>query len=154
AAPREEEAGLRNAIQQVALKRQYYGYRRIGAELRRAGWQVNKKRGVRLVRGGNLLCLRKEAFVSPADDSRHGFRVYPNLARHLEPTAINQLWVGDITYVRLAEEFAYLAVLLDAFSRRAIGWALERHLQASLALAALEMALSSRAVVPGALVHH
>jgi transposase InsO family protein len=138
----------------VALARRYYGYRRIGAELRREGWQVNKKRVLRLMREDNLLCLRKQAFVPPTTDSRHGFRVYPNLARHLEPTAINQLWVADITYVRLAEEFAYLAVLLDAFSRRAIGWALERHLQASLALAALEMALTSREVVPGALVHH
>ena len=86
--------------------------------------------------------------------SAHTLPIYPNLARHLEPMTTNQLWVADITYVRLAEEFAYLAVLLDAFSRRAVGWALERHLQASLALAALEMALTSREVVPGGLVHH
>jgi transposase InsO family protein len=154
AAPRAEEIGLRDAVQQVALAQRHYGYRRIGAQLRREGWSVNKKRVLRLMRADNLLCLRKRAFVPPTTDSRHGWRIYPNLARHLEPMAINQLWVADITYVRLAEEFAYLAVLLDAFSRRAIGWALEHHLQASLALAALDMALVSREVVPGGLVHH
>ena len=154
AAPGEEEVGLRDAVQCVALAQRHYGYRRIGAQLKREGWCVNKKRVLRLMRADNLLCLRKRAFVPPTTDSQHGWRIYPNLARHLEPMAVNQLWVADITYVRLAEEFAYLAVLLDAFSRRAIGWALEQHLQASLALAALEMALTSRDVVPGGLVHH
>ena len=154
AAPGEEEVGLRDAVQCVALAQRHYGYRRIGAQLKREGWCVNKKRVLRLMRADNLLCLRKRAFVPPTTDSQHGWRIYPNLARHLEPMAVNQLWVADITYVRLAEEFAYLAVLLDAFSRRAIGWALEQHLQASLALAALEMALASRDVVPGGLVHH
>ena len=153
-APGEEEVGLRDAVQCVALAQRHYGYRRIGAQLKREGWCVNKKRVLRLMRADNLLCLRKRAFVPPTTDSQHGWRIYPNLARHLEPMAVNQLWVADITYVRLAEEFAYLAVLLDAFSRRAIGWALEQHLQASLALAALEMALASRDVVPGGLVHH
>jgi transposase InsO family protein len=146
--------GLRDAIQRLALAHRHYGHRRITALLRREGWQVNKKRVLRVMREDNLLCLRKRVFVPPTTDSRHGWRIYPNLARYLAPTAINQLWVADITYVRLAEEFAYLAVLLDAFSRRAVGWALDRHLQASLALAALEMALASRDVVPGGLVHH
>jgi transposase InsO family protein len=153
-APRQEEMGLRDAIQRLALAHRHYGHRRITALLRREGWQVNKKRVLRVMREDNLLCLRKRVFVPPTTDSRHGWRIYPNLARYLAPTAINQLWVADITYVRLAEEFAYLAVLLDAFSRRAVGWALDRHLQASLALAALEMALASRDVVPGGLVHH
>ena len=153
-APRQEEAGLRDAVQRVALAQRHYGHRRIAALLRREGWRVNKKRVLRLMRADNLLCLRKRAFVPPTTDSRHSWRIYPNLARHLEPMTTNQLWVADITYVRLAEEFAYLAVLLDAFSRRAVGWALERHLQASLALAALEMALTNREVVPGGLVHH
>jgi len=153
-APRQEEAGLRDAVQRVALAQRHYGHRRIAALLRREGWRVNKKRVLRLMRADNLLCLRKRAFVPPTTNSRHSWRIYPNLARHLEPMATNQLWVADITYVRLAEEFAYLAVLLDAFSRRAVGWALERHLQASLALAALEMALTNREVVPGGLVHH
>jgi putative transposase len=153
-APRQEETGLRDTVQRMALANRHYGHRRIAALLRREGWQVNKKRVLRLMREDNLLCLRKRAFVPPTTDSRHGWRIYPNLARHLVPTAINQLWVADITYVRLAEEFAYLAVLLDAFSRRVIGWALESHLKAELALAALEMALARRAVVPGGLVHH
>lgn len=154
AAPREEEAGVRDRIQRIALARPHYGHRRVCAELRRDGLQVNGKRVLRLMREDNLLCVKKRAFVPPTTDSRHGFRVYPNLARHLEPTEINQLWVADITYVRLAEEFVYLAVVLDAFSRRVVGWALESHLQASLALGALEMALSRREVLPGGLVHH
>jgi transposase InsO family protein len=152
--PRAEETGLRDVVQRLALANRHYGHRRIAALLRREGWQVNKKRVLRILRADNLLCLGKRAFVPPTTDSRHGWPIYPNLARHLRPTAINQLWVADITYVRLAEEFAYLAVVLDAFSRRVIGWALDGHLKAELALAALEMALASRAVVPGGLVHH
>lgn len=153
-APREEEAGLRDVVQRLALASRHYGHRRIAALLRREGWAVNKKRVLRLMREDNLLCLRKRSFVPPTTDSRHGWPIYPNLARHLRPTAINQLWVADITYVRLAEEFAYLAVVLDACSRRVVGWALDSQLKAELALAALEMALASRAVVPGGLVHH
>ena len=153
-APRQEETGLRDAVQRLALAHRPYGHRRIAALLRREGWPVNKKRVLRIMRADNLLCLRKRAFVPRTTDARHGWRIYPNLARHLAPTAINQLWVADITYVRLAEAFAYLAVVLDAFSRRVVGWALESHLRAELALAALEMALAGRAVVPGGLVHH
>lgn len=153
-APRQEETGLRDAIQRLALANRHYGHRRLAALLGRHGWHVNKKRVLRIMRQDNLLCLRRRAFVPPTTDARHGWRIYPNLARHLAPTTINQLWVADITYVRLAEEFAYLAVLLDAFSRRVIGWALDSHLKADLALAALDLALTSRAVVPGGLVHH
>jgi transposase InsO family protein len=102
----------------------------------------------------DLLCVPKQAFVPATTDSRHRWRIHPNLARRLTPTAVNQLWVADITYVRLAEEFVYLAVILDAFSRRVIGWSLAAHLQASLALEALEMALASRDVTPGGLIHH
>jgi putative transposase len=153
-APRQEETGLRDAVQRLALAHRPYGHRRIAALLRREGWPVNKKRVLRIMRADNLLYLRKRAFVPPTTDSRHGWRVYPNLARHLVPTTINQLWVADITYVRLAEEFAYLAVVLDAFSRRVIGWALDSHLRGELALAALARALAGRTVVPGGLVHH
>lgn len=153
-APRQEETGLRDAVQRLALAHRHYGHRRLAALLRRQGWPVNKKRVLRIMRQDNLLCLRRRAFVPPTTHSRHGWRIYPNLARHLAPTTINQLWVADITYVRLDEEFAYLAVLLDAFSRRVIGWALDSHLKADLALAALDMALASREVVPGGLVHH
>lgn len=153
-APRTAETALRDEVQRLALAERHYGYRRITALLRRSGWQVNRKRVLRLMRQDNLLCLRKKAFVPATTDSRHSWRIYPNLAWRLQPTELNQLWVADITYVRLAEGFAYLAVLLDAFSRRAIGWAMEEHLKASLALAALEMALASRVITPGLLVHH
>jgi putative transposase len=153
-APKREETALRDVVQRLALAHRYYGYRRIGALLRREGWCVNHKRVVRLMREDNLLCLRRAAFKPPTTDSRHRFKIYPNLARRLVPTAVNQLWVADITYVRLEEAFVFLAVLLDAFSRRVIGWAMEDHLRASLALAALEMALATRDVAAGTLVHH
>jgi transposase InsO family protein len=153
-APRLEETELRDVIQRLALRHRHYGYRRIAALLRREGWCVNHKRVLRLTREDNLLCLRRRTFVPATTDSAHRFRVYPNLASKLETTAVNQLWVADITYVRLAEAFAYLAVVLDAHSRRVVGWAMETHLQASLALQALDMALLERDVVPGGLVHH
>lgn len=153
-APREEETELRDAIQRAVLANRRYGHRRITAELRRSGWAINKKRILRIMREDNLLCVMKRVFVPATTDSRHSWRVYPNLARRLVLSATNQLWVADITYVRLAEEFVYLAVILDGFSRRVIGWSLAAHLQASLALNALDMALSSREVVPGELAHH
>jgi len=146
--------GLRDRIQRLALARRHYGYRRIGALLRREGWCVNHKRVLRLMREDNLLCLRQKAFVPATTDSLHSYKIYPNLARRLETTAINQLWVADITYIRLAEDFVYLAVVLDAHSRRVVGWALADHLKASLALAALDMALAVREVLPGGLAHH
>jgi putative transposase len=153
-APRTAETALRDDVQRLALAERHYGYRRLTIVLQRMGWGVNHKRVLRLMREDNLLCLRKAAFVPATTDSRHRWRIYPNLARRLLATSINQLWVADITYVRLSEGFAYLAVVLDAFSRRAIGWAMEEHLQASLALAALEMALANRVITPGLLVHH
>jgi putative transposase len=153
-APLQEETALRDAVQRLALANRHYGYRRIGVLLRRAGWCVNHKRLVRLMREDNLLCLRRPLFKPPTTDSRHSWRVWPNLARHLRPLAANQLWVADITYVRLREAFVYLAVVLDAFSRKVVGWAMEDHLKASLALAALQMAVDGRQVIPGGLVHH
>jgi putative transposase len=152
--PRAEETGVRDAIQRAAIGNRHYGYRRIAAEIRRDGWAVNHKRVLRLMRQDNLLCLRKRSFVPVTTDSSHGWRVVPNLARHMVPTGLDQLWVADITYIRLQEEFAYLAILLDAFSRRVVGWALDTHLQASLATAALTMALVSRKPAPGSLIHH
>ena len=143
---------LRDLIQQVALAWPSYGYRRITAELRRRGQRVNRKRVLRLMRADNLLCLRKRRFVHTTN-SAHGLPVYPNLVPDLTVTQCDQLWVADITYIRLLREFIYLAVILDAFSRRVIGWALEHYLEAELALAALRMALSTRKVTP-ALVHH
>ena len=153
-APRQEEAGLRDAIQRLALSHRHYGYRRIAAQLGREGWQANHKRVLRLMREDNLLCLRRAAFVPTTTDSRHSWRVVPNLARDMELSGLDQLWVADITYVHLAEEFAYLAIMLDAFSRRVIGWALATHLRAELAIAALDMAIAARRPAPGSLIHH
>jgi len=154
-APRREETAVRDAIQRIALaQRRHYGYRRIAAQLRREGLAVNRKRVLRLMRDDNLLSLRVRPFVPMTTDSRHGWHVVPNLARGMVPTGLDQLWVADITYIRLAETFAYLAVVLDAFSRKVIGWALETHLQASLAIAALDMALAARHPAPGSLIHH
>lgn len=143
---------LRDAIQRVAIDWPCYGYRMITKELHRRGYVANHKRVLRLMREDNLLCLRRRSFIRTTD-SCHSLRVYPNLAADLVLTNINQLWVADITYIRLLREFVYLALLLDAFSRRCIGWALADHLRADLPLAALEMALASREV-PIGLVHH
>jgi len=153
-APRQEETAVRDMVQRVALAEKTYGYRRVTFELRRAGVVVNHKRVLRFMHEDNLLCLRRRAFVPATTDSNHGWRVVPNLTYGIVLTGIDQLWVADITYIRMREEFAYLAVVLDAFSRRVIGWALETHLQASLAIAALNMALAARRPAPGSLIHH
>jgi putative transposase len=152
--PRQEETAVRDVIQRAALANRRYGYRRIAAQLRREGFMVNRKRVLRLMRQDNLLVLRRRPFVPVTTDSRHEWCVVPNLARALVPTGLDQLWVADITYVRLLEEFAFLAVVLDAFSRKVIGWALEKHLRASLAITALEMAINARRPAPGTLIHH
>lgn len=152
-APREEDTALRDRLQQLALANRHYGYRRIGVLVRREGWSANHKRVLRLLREDNLLCLRRRAFVPPTTLSRHAWRVWPNLVRSIETTGVNQLWVADITYVRLNEEFVYLAVVLDAHSRRVVAWAIERHLGTILALRALEMALTEREPEPG-MIHH
>src|ERR1700683_5869551 len=131
---------LRDQIQRIALEFPCYGRPRITAELKRRGWKVNHKRVGRILREDNLLCLRKRKFVVTTD-SNHNFHVYPNLAGSLDLTGIDQLWIADITYIRLETEFIYLAVVLDAYSRRVIGWALDRSLEDDLAIAALEMAL-------------
>ena len=144
AAPRQEETALRDVVQRQAVAHRHYGYRRVTALVRRDGWAVNHKRVLRLMRTDNLLCLRRRAFVPATTDSRHGWRVVPNLARGMQLTGLDQLWVADITYLRLLEEFAFLAVVLDAFSRRVIGWAVELHLRARLSLADLRMALTAR----------
>jgi transposase InsO family protein len=146
------EMELRDQMQRIALEWPSYGYRRITHELGRRGFDVNHKRVLRMMREDNLLCVRRRAFLATTD-SRHSLPVYPNLAGKMTVTAINQLWVADITYIRLRSEFVYLAVVLDAFSRRVIGWALGRTLEAELALRALRMALEERRPGPG-LVHH
>jgi putative transposase len=153
AEPDQEEMELRTAIQQIFLEhRRRYGYRRISQELRRRGLVVNRKRVQRLMQTDNLLALERRAFVVTTD-SKHEFEVYLNLASRVKLTDINQLWVADITYIRLQKEFVYLAVILDAFSRKVVGWALDKTLAASLPKAALEMAIAARQPGPG-LVHH
>lgn len=154
-APRQEETEVRDAIQRIALQgRRLHGHRYITHELRRRGMLVNHKRVWRLMQLDNLLCLRTRPFVPTTTDSRHSWRVVPNLAKGMILSGLDQLWVADITYIRLQEQFAFLAVILDAFSRRVIGWALADHLQASLAIEALEIALAARQPAPGSLIHH
>lgn len=148
----DSDMDLRDAIQRIAVAMPSYGRRRITAELRRRGWKVNPKRVYRLMREDNLLCVRRRKFVVTTE-SNHGQKVYPNRARQMVVTGMDQLWVADITYIRLREEFVYLAVILDAYSRRVIGWALECTLEDSLTLSALRMALAHRTIQPG-LVHH
>jgi transposase InsO family protein len=148
----DQDLDLRDEIQRIALESTSYGWPRITAELRRRGWVANHKRVYRIMREDNLLCLRRRKFVVTTS-SNHNLRVYPNRARGMVLTGLDQLWVADITYIRLETEFVYLAVVLDAYSRRVIGWALDRTLEDELTLAALRMALERRIPAPG-LVHH
>jgi len=151
--PVEEDMGVRSAIQQIAVEhRRRYGYRRISAELRRRGMLVNHKRVVRIMREDNLLAVQPRHFVVTTD-SDHQLEVYLNLAARMKLTGIDQLWVADITYIRLKAEFVYLAVILDGFSRKVVGWALDRTLASRLAIRALEQAIAKRQPRPG-LVHH
>lgn len=149
----DRDLDLRDEIQRIALEFPYYGWPRITRELGDRGWPVNHKRVYRIMREDNLLCLRKRKFVVVTTNSNHDRPIYPNLAGGMTPTGINQLWVADITYIRLEMEFVYLAVILDAHSRRVIGWALDRTLEDELTIAALRMALDRRSPAPG-LIHH
>jgi putative transposase len=149
----DRDMDLRDMIQKIALVYPFYGYRRITRELARSyGIRVNHKKVLRLMREDNLLCLRRKGFLRTTD-STHALDVYPNLTRGLIPARINQLWVADITYIRLVREFVYLAVVLDAYSRRCIGWELDRHLHMTLTYSALSKALMQRKASPG-LIHH
>jgi transposase InsO family protein len=148
----DRDLDVRDEIQRIALEFPSYGRPRITEELKRRGWEVGAKRVRRLMREDNLLCLRRRKFVVTTN-SNHSRPVYPNLVREMVLTGIDQLWVADITYIRLETEFVYLAVILDAYSRRVIGWALDGTLEDELTMAALRMALESRTPAPG-LVHH
>lgn len=150
--PSEEDMAVHDRVQRLALRYRYYGYRPITRLLKREGWVVNHKRVLRLMREDNLLSLRRRKFVMTTD-SAHGWQVYPNLARRMQVSGINQLWVADITYVRLQQEFIYLAVILDVYSRRVVGWSLSRQLDSGFAQQALKMAWDQRRPAPG-LVHH
>jgi transposase InsO family protein len=153
AEPDAEETELRDRLQRVAVEHRHYGYRRVTAELRRQGRAVNHKRVARLMRLDNLLALRWAAFRPPTTDSAHGLHVYLNLAARLTLTGPDQLWLADLTYIQLRGEFVYLAVVLDRWSRKVIGWQLSRSLQSAVAMEALQQALKARRPPPG-LVHH
>jgi len=149
----EEEMEVRSVIQQIAIEhRRRYGYRRICAELRRRGIAVNHKRVARIMREDNLLAVQPRQFVVTTK-SDHKLEVYLNLARRMKLTGVDQLWVADITYIRLKTEFVYLAVILEGFSRKVVGWSRERTLAICLAVAALQEAIATRKPPPG-LVHH
>ncbi len=143
---------LREALHRAALDNPFYGYRRLTAELKRQDWQVGQRRIRRLMREDNLLRLRKRR-TKKTTDSRHGWRVYPNLAKGLKVKAPNQLWGADLTSVRWGHEFVYAAMILDLFSRRVVGWAVGPSLETELPLAALEQALEGREPEAG-LIHH
>jgi len=149
----DRDLDLRDEIQRLALEYPSYGWPRITAELKRRGWKANHKRVYRIMREDNLLCLRRRKFWVATTNSNHTRPVYANVALGMEVKGIDQLWVADITYIRLETEFVYLAVVLDAYSRRVIGWAVDRTLETELPLAALQMALELRNPGPG-LVHH
>jgi transposase InsO family protein len=151
-APDQAAMALRDAIQRTSLEHPRYGAAKVAEVLRRAGWVVSLTRVQRVRRQDNLLAVKRRKFVVTTD-SDHDFLVYPNLAQYMVLTAVNQLWVADITYLRLASEFVYFAVVLDAFSRRALGWSVGPTLHATLPLAALERAIAARPPGPG-LVHH
>ncbi len=149
----EQEIALRDQIEQLILEFPGYGYRRVTRALQRAGWEVNHKHVLRIMREESLLCHLKKRFVIVTTNSRHGFPVYPNLLAETTLTAPNQAWVADLTYIRLRAAFVYLACILDAFSRRCVGWALSREMTTQLTLAALHQAIAERQPSPG-LIHH
>ena len=151
--PREEETEVRSAVQQVVLlHRRRYGYRRVTAELKRRGMQVNHKRVARIMREDDLLAVQPKRPVSPVN-SKEALEVYLNLARRMRLNAVDQLWVADITYIRVQAEFVYLAVILDGYSRKVVGWKLDRTLTSRLAAEALVSAIALRRLAPG-VVHH
>jgi putative transposase len=151
--PQEENMEVRSTIQQIVLEhRRRYGYRRVSAELGRRGMLVNHKRVARIMREDDLLGMQRKRFVTTTN-SNHGLEVYLNLAKRMQLTGVDQLWIADITYIRLHAEFVYLALILDAFSRKVLGWNLDRTLTSRLAIKALEQAIESRHPLPG-LVHH
>jgi len=152
ATPNEDETILKDKIEKIVLEFPGYGYRRVTKELHNRGYIVNHKRVLRIMQQNSLLCRLKRPFI-PTTDSMHLYPTYPNLTKDLVLTGIDQLWVADITYIRLPKEFCYLAIILDAYSRKIIGWNLSRGIDQELTLRALKMALSNRHTSPG-LIHH
>ena len=148
-----EEIALRDQIERIILEFSGYGYRRVTHALARLGWNVNHKRVLRIMREESLLCHLKKRFVVMTTDSRHGFPVYPNRLAGVVLTAPDQAWVADLTYIRLRSAFVYLACILDAFSRRCVGWHLSRDMTTQLTLTALHRAIDQRQPQPG-VIHH
>ena len=151
-APNAADIALRDAIEKLVVEYPGYGYRRVTAQLHRDGVRANHKRVLRIMREESLLCRLRRHFVRTTD-STHGHAVYPNLLARVAPAGIDEAWVADITYIRLPRSFCYLAAVLDAFSRRCIGWRLSLDIDTRLTLDALDMALAARDVRPG-LIHH
>ena len=149
---KKEEVDLRDRIEKIVVKCAGYGYRRVTYQLRREGYKINHKRVARLMREQSLQCQVKRRWVKTTD-SDHGYRIYPNLIKEVKITGRNQVWVADITYIRIMTGFLYLAVVLDLFSRKVIGWAFSEHIDAQLTLTALRMALEERGSVQGC-IHH
>jgi putative transposase len=147
-----KDVALRDAVEQIVLEFPGYGYRRVTAALRRAGWAVNHKRVLRIMREESLLCQLKRRFV-PTTDSAHAFGRYPNLIKDIEIDGLDRVWMSDITYIRLPTTFCYLAAIMDAYSRKCVGWHLSRQIDTRLTLSALEMALATRSPAVG-LIHH
>ncbi len=147
-----KDVALRDAIERIVLEFPGYGYRRVTAALGREGWSVNHKRVLRVMRKESLLCQIKRRFKATTN-SAHAFAGYPNLIKDAEIDGLDQVWLSDITYVRLPTTFCYLATILDAYSRRCVGWCLSRQIDTGLTLSALEMALAARRADPG-LIHH
>ena len=146
------EADLRGRIEAICLEFPRYGYRRVTHQLKHEGWQVNHKKVLRLMRESDLLCHVKRKWVRTTD-SRHYFPRYPNLIKGMVIDRLNQVWVADITYIRIRTGFVYLAAILDAFSRRVIGYAVSTRLDSALTLEALRMAIAVRKPGQG-IVHH
>ena len=148
------ESELRKIIEGIALEFSGYGYRRVTKEIHRRGTRINHKKVLRIMREEKLLCTKKK-YKPKTTDSSHRYQVYPNLAKDLEVTGLNQLWVADITYIQLLDQYVYLAVIIEIFSRKCIGWELSRNIDAMLTLNALEMAISERKSIGfDGLVHH
>jgi putative transposase len=146
------EARLVERIREICAEFPRHGYRRVTAQLKAEGERVNHKRVARIMREQDLRVRPKRRFVVTTDSSHDG-PIFPDLAKDLAPTGPDQLWVADLTSIRILSGFVYLAVILDAWSRRVVGWALSRRIDADLALAALEAALAGREPPPGC-VHH
>jgi transposase InsO family protein len=147
-----EAADLRDRIERIVVEHARYGYRRVTWQLRREGWEVNHKRVARIMREECLQCQVKRRWVKTTD-SEHCYRVYPNRVKGLDVVRPNQVWVADITYIRILTGFVYLAVILDLFSRKVIGWAISEHIDGELTVAALRMALEAREPAAGC-IHH